>query len=80
MKIVVYSKKECKFCVEAKRLLESKWLMFEEIDVIQSEDIKNEMISRANGKRTVPQIFINDKHIGGYTDLCQYFNVEPEIS
>jgi glutaredoxin 3 len=68
--IEVYSSATCPYCVLAKQLLERKNLSFEEIRVDLCPEKKEEMLSRANGQRTVPQIFINGQHIGGYTDLA----------
>ena len=67
--IEIYTSPLCGYCHAAKRLLNSKGVSFSEVDVFQSPDRKPEMIQRANGGRTVPQIFINDAHIGGCDDL-----------
>lgn len=68
-KIVIYSKKICPYCVQAKNLLKRKGISdFIEIDITQGS-FKEEMIEKSGGKMTVPQIFINDKHIGGFDDL-----------
>jgi glutaredoxin 3 len=68
-RIVVYSSPFCGYCAAAKRLLQSKGAEFTEIDVMFDPEKKREMIERANGRRTVPQIFIDGKHIGGFDDL-----------
>ena len=59
----------CGFCHAAKRLLTQKGASFSEIDVLRDPSKKPEMIKRANGGRTVPQIFIGDIHVGGCDDL-----------
>ncbi len=69
LKIEVYSKEVCPYCVRAKKLLTKKGVSFTEIDIAQQTELRDAMIKRANGKQTVPQIFINDKHIGGCDDL-----------
>lgn len=69
-KIEIYSKTTCPYCVMAKRLLESKGQTFEEINLNQSPERTDEMIERSGGKMTVPEIFIDDKLIGGYDDLA----------
>ncbi len=69
LKIEVYSKEVCPYCVRAKKLLTKKGASFTEIDISQQPELRDAMIARANGKQTVPQIFINDKHIGGCDDL-----------
>ena len=68
-KVEIYSSPLCGFCHAAKRLLNGKGVNFSETDVLAQPAKKNEMIQRANGGWTVPQIFIGDKHIGGFDDL-----------
>lgn len=68
--IVLYTTKSCGFCAAAKRLLAKKGLGYEEIDVGFESGKRAEMIQRAGGLRTVPQIFIHDRHVGGYTELA----------
>ena len=70
--ITVYSKDYCPYCKSAKALLESKGLSYVEIDVGHHPEKLNEMVSRSQ-RRTVPQIFFDDEHIGGSTDLVSYF-------
>ena len=67
--IVVYTGPFCNFCDAAKRLLKRNGLSFSEIDVSAGEKIKEEMIKKSNGQRTIPQIFFDDYHVGGYTEL-----------
>ncbi len=67
--IEIYTSPLCGFCHAAKRLLSQKGVTFTEIDVLANPDRKPEMIQRANGGRTVPQIFIGDTHVGGCDDL-----------
>ena len=67
--IVIYSKDYCPHCVKAKRLFESKGLEFAEIDITNDAKLQEECFSKANGRKTVPQIFINNIHIGGCDDL-----------
>ena len=69
MKIEVYSSNYCPYCVKAKALLERKGVDFEEIDVTNDDEARMALVKKANGLRTVPQIFIDDKHIGGCDDL-----------
>lgn len=68
-RIVVYTTPICPYCERAKTLLKQKGLEYEEIDVSVNNSVRNEMMKKAGGKRTVPQIFINDQHIGGSDDL-----------
>ncbi len=67
-RIVMYTTPFCGYCGAAKRLLAAKGTEFTEIDVMFDAERKREMIERS-GRRTVPQIFIGDRHIGGYDDL-----------
>ena len=68
-KVEIYTTMLCGYCCQAKALLAKKQVAFEEIKVGFHPKKRAEMIHRANGKRTVPQIFINDRHIGGFDDL-----------
>lgn len=67
--IEIYTTQICGFCMAAKRLLKSKGASFAEIDVSRDPEKRQEMMSRANGGYTVPQIFIDGAHIGGCDDL-----------
>ena len=67
--ILIYTGPFCNFCDAAKRLLERNKLKFNEIDVSSGENIRDEMIKKSNGQRTIPQIFFGDHHVGGYTEL-----------
>ena len=66
--VVIYTTPICGFCHAAKRLLDSKGVAYEEIDVLRDMEKKQEMMQRS-GRRTVPQIWIGDAHIGGCDDL-----------
>tara|TARA_B100001029_G_scaffold12011_1_gene8086 strand:+ start:49 stop:288 length:240 start_codon:yes stop_codon:yes gene_type:complete len=65
----MYSGPLCNFCEAAKRLLLRNNLKFEEIDISTKDDLRDEMIKKANGKRTIPQIFFDNFHVGGYVEL-----------
>ena len=67
--ITVYSGPMCGYCDAAKRLLAKNNLEFTDIDVSAKEGLRDEMIKKANGRRTIPQIFFNNEHIGGYQGL-----------
>ncbi|MEO0369894.1 MAG: glutaredoxin 3 [Pseudomonadota bacterium] len=67
--VEMYTSPLCGFCHAAKRLLNHKGVSFSEINVMTNPGKKQEMIQRANGGRTVPQIFIGDIHVGGCDDL-----------
>ncbi|MBF0213879.1 MAG: glutaredoxin 3 [Magnetococcales bacterium] len=67
--IVIYSTTVCPFCVRAKMLLNKKKVVFEEINLDKTPERREEMVQRAGGRRTVPQIFIDGQHIGGCDDL-----------
>ncbi len=68
-KIKIYTTPICPYCVRAKALLKKKGASFEEVDVFMDADARAEMESKSEGRRTVPQIFIGDRHVGGCDDL-----------
>jgi len=68
-RVIVYSQPFCGYCSAAKRLLTGKGAAFSEIDVMFETGRRDEMIERSGGRRTVPQIFIDGRHVGGYDDL-----------
>ena len=69
-KVEMYSKFACPYCVRAKMLLKRKGVDFEEYDITLGGPKRAEMLDRAPGARTVPQIFIGDVHVGGADDLA----------
>jgi glutaredoxin 3 len=69
--IVIYTTPYCFFCRAAKDLLRSEGLSFTEIDVSRDEALRKSMTARAQGRRTVPQIFIGPTHIGGFQELYE---------
>lgn len=69
-RIEVYSSLWCPFCSRAKTLLARKGVEYEEIDVDRDPNLRQQMMQRAGGRRTVPQIFIDGRHVGGSDDLA----------
>lgn len=67
--VEIYTTPTCPYCVAAKRLLTKKGVAFTDIDVSRDPSLRDAMTRRANGARTVPQIFIGGKHVGGCDDL-----------
>tara|TARA_Y100000590_G_scaffold203832_1_gene231257 strand:- start:6118 stop:6372 length:255 start_codon:yes stop_codon:yes gene_type:complete len=67
--ITMYTGPFCNFCEAAKRLFVRNNLSYKEIDISTKDSLRDEMIKKANGKRTIPQIFFDDHHIGGYVEL-----------
>ena len=67
--ITMYTGPMCNFCDAAKRLFARNNLTYKEIDISMKDGLKEEMIKKANGKRTIPQIFFDDYHVGGYAEL-----------
>jgi glutaredoxin 3 len=67
--VEIYSKAFCSYCVTAKRLLQAKQIDFTEYAIDMDPPRRQEMIQRAGGRTTVPQIFIGGRHIGGCSDL-----------
>lgn len=68
-KIEIYTTPFCPYCHAAKALLSNKGVAFEEFNVTNPDD-RAQMTQKANGRRTVPQIFIGDTHVGGYDDMA----------
>lgn len=66
--VLIYTKSYCPFCTRAKALFDNLGVAYEEIDLEQEEDRKEEMVKKAGGRTTVPQIFIGGKHVGGCDD------------
>ena len=67
--IIIYTGPSCNYCDAAKRLLTRNNAPFKEIDIEKVDGAMDEMIAKANGKRTIPQIFFDDQHIGGYDEV-----------
>ncbi len=67
--VTIYTRMACGYCTAAKRLLEKKGVAFTEHDASFSQELRAEMIQRANGRSTFPQIFVGDVHVGGCDDL-----------
>lgn len=68
-KVEMYTTAICPYCVSAKNLLRSKGLEYTELRVDSDADQRATMLQRSGGKRSVPQIFVNDVHVGGFDDL-----------
>ena len=68
-KIEIYSTAVCPYCVAAKNLLKARGQEWSELRIDTDPALRDAMLARSGGRRTVPQIFINDQHIGGYDDL-----------
>ena len=68
-KVEIYTTSSCGFCVRAKRLLELKKVAYDETPIDRGGESRAQMLQRANGRSSVPQIFIGGKHIGGCDDL-----------
>lgn len=67
--VVIYTRQMCGYCARAKSLLQSKGVSFVEHDATFSQELRSEMVAKANGKATFPQIFINGEHVGGCDDI-----------
>lgn len=70
-KIEIYTKMFCGYCVRARRLLDQKGVPFEEYDITLGGEKRAEMLQRSHGRTTVPQIFIDGRHVGGSDDLYE---------
>lgn len=67
--VTIYTTNYCPYCVKAKQLFKNKGIAFKEIDVTNNTDARAKLIEKAGGKKTIPQIFIGDYHVGGCDDL-----------
>jgi len=67
--VIIYSTKVCPYCIRAKQFFESRSIDYTELRVDEDQHLRQEMETKSGGRRTVPQIFINDQHVGGYDDL-----------
>ena len=67
--ITVYTGPMCNFCDAAKRLLNRNNIPYKEINIAIEDGKRDEMLAKSNGKRTIPQIFFNEYHVGGYEEL-----------
>jgi glutaredoxin 3 len=77
-KVEIYTWATCPFCIRAKNLLHQKGIEFIEYSIDGDEAARSAMAKRANGRRSVPQIFINDQHIGGCDDIYE-LNAEGKL-
>jgi glutaredoxin 3 len=68
--VTLYTTRFCPYCVAARQLLRAKGVDFEDIPVDGDPELRRQMTARAGGQRTVPQIWIGDRHVGGFTDLA----------
>lgn len=71
LKIIIYTKEGCKYCVMAKNLLDEHEMAYELIDIGSDVELQKKLVNQT-GQVTVPYVFIDDKFIGGYTDLLKY--------
>lgn len=69
--VIIYSSGFCPYCTWAKKMLDAKSVTYSEIRIDQVEGAQQEMLAKSNGQMTVPQIFIGDFHVGGYTDMVK---------
>lgn len=76
MQIHIYSKPNCPYCNFAKDFFNKKNWPYEEFDIAQDAQKREEMLEKSNGRKTVPQIFINGHHVGGYDDMMALNNAD----
>ena len=69
--VTIYTRQFCGYCSAAKRLLDGKGVAYVEHDATFEPELRREMIQRANGRSTFPQIFVGESHVGGYDDLYE---------
>lgn len=70
-RVEIYTKFLCPYCARAKKLLDGKGVAYEEYEITMDAAKRAEMMQRSNGRHTVPQIFIGDRHVGGSDDLAE---------
>jgi GrxC family glutaredoxin len=71
----IYTTQYCGWCKRAKVALDQRGIEYREVDVTEDRELQKEM-TRRTGRQSVPQIFLDDEHIGGYDDLIRYFSTE----
>ena len=71
LKVIIYTTKSCGYCILAKNLLKKYNIKYNEIDVSEDIETKKEMVNKSLGKKTVPQIFFGQNHVGGFFELNQ---------
>lgn len=69
--VTIYTTQTCGFCIRAKQLLADRDIPYQEVDVTGDDDARAKLVEKSGGQRTVPQIFIGEQPIGGYSDLAQ---------
>ena len=69
--VKIYTTTYCGYCVRAKDLLTRKGVKYEELDVTSDDEMRSKLVEMSGGQRTVPQIWIGDTHVGGYSDLAR---------
>lgn len=69
-KVEIYTKSGCPYCARAKALLDGKQVQYDESEILSNPAKREEMLGRANGRTTVPQIFVGGEHVGGSDDLA----------
>ncbi len=69
--VTIYTSSQCVFCLRAKEWLRSRGVTYAEVDVTDDDAARAQLVERSNGQRTVPQIFVGEVHVGGYTDLVK---------
>ena len=72
-KVVIYTTNYCPYCTAAKKLLKSKKISFQEIDLTNDDAMREKLVQMSGGRETVPQIFIDGKSIGGYNELVAFY-------
>lgn len=76
---IIYIKETCPYCAKAKQLLQQKNISFEEVSLISHPERRQEMIEKSGGRTTVPQVFLQGKHIGGCDDLFALYEKDGKL-
>jgi len=76
--VIVYGTAICPYCIRARSMLDKKGVSYEDVRLDQHPERRQEMEARANGRTSVPQIFIDDRHIGGFDDMAE-LDIDDEL-
>jgi glutaredoxin 3 len=79
MKAIVWSKDQCPYCIQAKQLLESKGIEYEERNIMHGTYTKEQLLEAVPTARTLPQIFLNEEYVGGFTELRKKLTESIEL-
>jgi glutaredoxin 3 len=77
--VIIYTTGYCPYCHAAKNLLDSKGVKYREVDVTDDDAMREKLVQMTGGRETVPQIFVDDRSIGGYEELAELFKKQAAL-